>query len=79
MWKHDPKEVKDLFEVLAKMGEELREMEHEYIPGPAKKLKKQNDMYESKILIPISRITYYFVNNRSNSTPATDTYSLDFN
>jgi hypothetical protein len=59
MWSHEPKVVKDLFEVLAKMAEELHERKHKgykYIPGPVKKLKdkekknKQNDIYEGELL-----------------------------
>ncbi|RGB44171.1 hypothetical protein C1646_778648 [Rhizophagus diaphanus] len=58
MWKHEPKEVKDLFEVLAKIAEGIHENEHKdykYVPGPSKKSKPErknnsNDMYEGKIL-----------------------------
>ncbi|PKK72703.1 hypothetical protein RhiirC2_776887 [Rhizophagus irregularis] len=58
MWKHEPKEVKDLFEVLAKIAEGIHETEHKdykYVPGPSKKSKPErknnsNDMYEGKIL-----------------------------
>ncbi|GBC04464.1 hypothetical protein RclHR1_00570020 [Rhizophagus clarus] len=54
MWKKEPKETKDLFEVLSKMAEAIHEMEYKdykYIPSPPKKdtrrSKKNNNQNES--------------------------------
>ncbi|PKY37665.1 hypothetical protein RhiirA4_253593 [Rhizophagus irregularis] len=56
MWKNEPKEVKDLFEVLAKIAERTHKLEHKdykYISGRLKKLKKKKKkkiIQEGKIL-----------------------------